>query len=350
MATLKPGDHFRSRFQIESLLGEGAHGEVYAARLLATTERFALKLTQLADRGDYSKVARALATARGAFTIDHPNVARVFDVGAEPDGTVYMVMELLKGCTVARLLRLGRTSVVFALAMAIEASKGISAAHEAQIIHRDIKPSNLFLVDAGHGRTEIKVLDFSTAKVFLEGIATTSGRASLGSPAYMAPEQLAGAAPHPGFDVYALGLVLWEALAGFHPFRACFGDVEALHRAQRDAVPPLLSEVAGLPARVDDVVRRAVAKDPAVRFRTMRELRAALVELCTWIVKEDRAGRLYLPVPAGQPAIPGEVNPYAVPEPLPAAPISPDHAEVGDTLPSGASLVGLLPPDANPHA
>jgi len=314
MPTFQPGDVFHHR-RVERFLAASAHGEVFAVRTLGTGEPFALKVMPLADRSSVAKVQRSLATARGAFGIDHPNVVKVYDLGCEPDGMVYVLTELLHGCSIAALLQWNRVSAVFALSVAIEAARGLTAAHQALVVHRDVKPSNLFLVNAGPHRTLVKLLDFSTAKVFPEGVETTSGRAGLGTPAYMAPEQLYGGTPHAGMDVYGLGMTLWELLAGWHPFYAVLADPIALRAHQRDVMPPLLSEVSGLSPRIDDVVRRAIAKPPAARYRTMLEMEHALVTLRAWLVEEERAGRAMLVVPAGQPAIPGETNPYEIQAP-----------------------------------
>lgn len=330
MPTFDPGHVFHS-LRVERFLSAGAHGEVYAARHLATGEPFALKIMALADVAGVGAVRRALAAARGAYGVDHPNVAKVHDLGCEADGIVYIVMELLQGCSLDALIRWGRVSAVFALSVAVEVAKGLAAAHGALIVHRDVKPPNLFLVRAGPHRTAVKVLDFSMAKVFPEGIETTAGRrAGLGTVAYSAPEQLSGAVPHPGFDVYGLGMTLWELLAGRHPFQSVLRDPEALIRHQRAVMPPLLSEVAGLPPRIDEVVRRAIAKEPAARYRTMGEMESALRALRAWLVDEDRAGRLMLVVPMGQPAIPGDVNPYDAPPP------ALDPLDTAETLPLGA--------------
>jgi serine/threonine-protein kinase len=313
MPIFQPGAVFH-HLRIERFLAAGSHGEVFAARHVATGETFALKVVKLADPADVGAVQRALAAARGAFGVDDPNVVKVHDIGCEAGGLVYLVMELLQGCSLDALIRWGRVSPVFALSVGIEAARGLAAVHGALIVHRDVKPSNLFLVNASPRHSAIKVLDFSLAKVFPEGIETTSGRrAGLGTPAYMAPEQLAGAVPHPGFDVYGLGLTVWELLAGCHPFEAALRDPEALIRAQRGSMPPLLSEIADLPPRIDDVVRRAIAKQPASRYPTMAEMKRALGELRAWLVDEDRGGRVIFAVPTGQPPMPGDVNPYDLP-------------------------------------
>jgi serine/threonine-protein kinase len=343
----QPGDVFRS-FKIERFIASGAHGDVHEVQNLATGERLALKTLRLADRADARKVARALATARGAHAVDHPNVAKVFDLGCEPDGTVYLLTELLQGCTIEKVLRWGRSSVVFALSVAIEAGKGLAAAHLAAIVHRDVKPSNLYLVNVAPHRTAIKVLDFSLAKVFPEGLETTAGhRAGLGTPAYAAPEQLIGATPHPRMDIFGLGMVLWELLAGRHPFQESLHDPQALLDKQRNAMPPLLSEIDDLPPRIDDVVRRALAKDPAARFPTMMEMVRALVELRAWLVQEQRAGRIYLVVPPGEVASPGDVNPYEIGiarASAPPAPAATIHAlDPAATLPFGVDARTLWP-------
>jgi serine/threonine-protein kinase len=334
MPAFYPGDLFHQHLCVERFLGAGAHGEVFAVRHLGTGEPFALKMTPLAGAASEAQVRRALAAARGAFSVDHPNVVKVYDLGCEPDGRVYLLMELLQGCSVAELLRWSRISVVMALSIAIEAARGLAAAHEMAVVHRDVKPGNLFLVSAGPRWTTVKVLDFSTAKVFHEGIETSTGRAGLGTVAYQAPEQLYGTVPHPVSDVYGLGMTLWEMLAGWHPFHAELPDPWALRCKQRDEMPPLLSEVADLHPRIDDVVRRAIAKHPGARYRAMTEMAQALIELRAWLLAESRAGRLLLVTPAGEPAISGDAGRV---DPLP-----PD--DVAARLPLGTqSLAALVP-------
>ncbi len=281
---------------------------LYEIRHRETGDLFALKTMHAADSVDPNKTARALAAAKGNFRIEHSNVVRVLDLNCEANGLVWMRTELLRGYTLQELLaRQGRLSLPFALAMAIEAAAGIAAIHDAQIIHRDVKPSNLFYTES----REVKVLDLSLAKVFPEGIETTVGgkRLGLGTPAYSAPEQLEGLVrPDVRFDIYGLGLTLWEMLTGTSPFADVLDNVPEIIKRQIKVMPPLLSEVARLPPQVDDVVRRAIAKDPMRRYSSAMEMVRALADLSAWVATEARAGRLRLKTPHGEPELPGDPN------------------------------------------
>ena len=237
---------------------------------------------------------------------------------------VWMRMELLQGCTLARLLAWqGRLSPLLAISVAYEAAWGLAAAHEAQIVHRDVKPANLFLVDRGQGRTALKVLDFSIAKWLAGEVTTTLGRASQGTAAYMGPEQLYGAPAHPCFDIYALGMTLWEMLAGFHPYVRDLQDMTALVVRQVREMPPSLSAGLSLPAEVDRVVFRALAKDPGARYPSMSAFARAPADLRAFLVGEEQAGRVRFHRFAREPAPPGnsvQQRAYVAPAPVPAAP------------------------------
>src|SRR5580693_5900735 len=182
--TFKPGDRFQ-HYTVGRLLGTGFHGSVHEIVHDHTGEPFALKTMHLANVGDARKVRRALAEARGTYGIDHAGVVRVHDFNCEDNGLVWMRLELLQGETLAGLLaRLGRLSPVFALSAGVEAADALHAAHEAGVIHRDVKPANLMYVTATRS---LKVIDFSIARFFAEGLQTTAGRAGMGTPAFMPP-------------------------------------------------------------------------------------------------------------------------------------------------------------------
>ncbi len=272
-----------------------------------TGDHFALKMMHLADAGHASKVRRSLSSATANYRIRHANVVTVHDLGCEEDGRVWVVMEWLRGRSVAEQLALqrGRLSVPMALHIAIEVCWGVDAAHEHGVIHRDIKPDNVWLTTDG----VVKVLDFSLAKVIPEGIATTvqlGVATGLGTVAYLAPEGLrADADVDARIDVYALGLMLWQMIAGRHPYQDALRSTTELIRRQIYVDPEPLSAVAGLPTYVDEFMRRAFAKKRDDRFSTMAEMARALMTLRDRLRADAEQGLVDLPVPHGEPPIPG---------------------------------------------
>ena len=304
---------------VESFLGAGASGQVYGIRHDFTHDRFALKVGHLKDRGSAKKVARALVEARATYGIRHHNVVSVIDIGCEPDGMVWQIMELLDGCSIEALLaRTPRLSPLYAIDLAVEVAWGLHAAHEQQVIHRDIQPSNVFVTEAGH----VKVLDFSLAKVIPSGLKTTHGRHTMGTTAYMSPEHLKRAPPTAQFDVYALGMLLWQMLAGRHPFAAHLDEMVALVNKQLHEDPESLVTAAGLPAYFDDVIRGATAKDPRSRYPGMWPLARALRELRERVRADPAAARLLQDPPAWERRHPIQPDPagfsqYRPPQALP---------------------------------
>jgi eukaryotic-like serine/threonine-protein kinase len=298
---VKPGDVFQ-QYTMERCLGIGLHGEVWLAKHLHTGAPFAMKLMHLQDVDDARKVRRALATAAGAYSLDHANVVKVHDLGCEPSGMVWVRMEYLAGRSIASLLARGPLSVLFALDVAIEVAWGLDAAHEAGIIHRDIKPDNVFLTSGG----AVKVLDFSIAKIIPAGIETTVRKLGMGTMPYMAPEQIAGADPDARFDIYALGLMLWETIAGYHPFHDALHSSGEIVRRQLHVDPaPLttLDRLRHLPEYVDALLRRATAKDPSARFFTIAEMAQAMIRVRDQLRADAEAGRLTIDKPMGEPTL-----------------------------------------------
>ena len=290
------GALFRDNFRVEGILGAGLHGEVYKVTHAHTGVSFALKVMHLEDRHQAGKVARALSTAKGAYRIQHANVVQIHDLGCEPDGKVWVLMELLEGRSLSSLLAPRRSlGALFALNVAIEVAWGLAAAHEAQIIHRDVKPDNVFLTSGG----VIKLLDFSIAKVLPEGVKTTQRKTGMGTPAYMSPAQIAGEAPDVRFDVYSLGFLLWEMIVGQHPFEDALRSTSEMFRRQHSVHPMPLSLAARLPDYVDVMMTRATAKDPAERFASIAAMARALIEVRDQLVADEAAGRIVLERGAG---------------------------------------------------
>ena len=256
------------RYERGPLLGRGGMAEVYAAtdRRLRREVAIKLLLPAMAARPDVCR--RFEAEARAAASLTHPNAVAVFDTG-EHDGAPYIVMERLPGETLADRLTAGPADPDRVRRLAHDVLGALSAAHAAGIVHRDVKPGNILLTPDGSA----KIADF--------GIATsldadpTSASHLIGTPAYLAPERLDGAPASPRSDIYSLGVVLYEALAGAKPFA---GDVqvavahaihERAHRPLTDARPDVDAGLAG-------VVEQAMARDPEARFPSAAAMAAAL--------------------------------------------------------------------------
>ena len=248
------------RYAIERKLGEGGMGVVYAARDDRLERTIALK-TLSAFSDDETARQRLWREARAAARVNHPNVCQIYEVG-EDGGRLFIAMELLEGEALSERLRGGALSVSQAVPIGLGMLAALSALHARGIVHRDLKPSNVFLTVHG-----VKLLDFGLARLELEGsldpaTALTRAGVLLGTPRYMAPEQMTGDVVDTRSDIFAAGAVLFEMLAG----RPAFSGrtiLEIFHATQYEH-PPALSGSPSV-AAVDRVIRRAMAKRPADR-------------------------------------------------------------------------------------
>lgn len=260
-------------------LGVGGMGEVYEADQTRTGTRRALKVLREAcdPRGQSARRMRIEGIA--LLQLDHPNVVRVFELGCLRDGRPFFTMELLEGMNLRQVMRGAQLPVPRAVWLIVQALDGLQAVHDRGIVHRDIKPSNLFWCRNG----TVKLLDFGVAK-WLDGselcpltqVRTEAGMA-LGTARYMAPEQLRGRGADSRSDLYAMALVLFELLAGRHPFDDGESP-EATVLARLHHPAPSLSQVASRPmdAGLEAVLARALAQEPKERFRTAKAFAAAL--------------------------------------------------------------------------
>ena len=257
------------RYELVEVVGRGGMGEVWAARDLRLGRSVAVKLLSSTMASDAGVRERFDAEARSAAGLGHPNVVQVFDSG-EDDGTPYLVMELLPGRTLADVVALGPLDPEAVRRIGIEVLGALGASHDAGILHRDIKPGNVLL--AADGRA--KVGDFGIAKS-TEGLNLTSTGMIVGTAAYLAPERVAGQAATPQSDLYAVGVVLYEALSGRRPFQADtpLGLMRAVEAHQ---AIPLAEARPGLERNLVATVERAMAKDPARRFSSAAAMAAAL--------------------------------------------------------------------------
>ena len=250
-------------------------GEVWAAQDLRLDRRVAVKVVRAPVASDPAVRARFGTETRAAARLSHPNVVTVFDSG-EQDGTPFLVMELLPGRTLADEFAEGPVSPERAQAVGVELLAGLAASHQAGILHRDIKPANVLLAEDGTAR----LADFGIAKSIEGGDATATG-VILGTAAYLAPERLAGRAATAQSDLYAVGAVLYEALAGRKPFTA--ETPLSLRRAiDQHAAPPLRDLRPELEPALAAAVERALATDPGDRFASAGEMAAAMATPSRW--------------------------------------------------------------------
>ncbi len=275
----KPGDLVAGKYVVDQLLGEGGMGAVFAATHRLTGKQVALKwmLPELAR--DEDAVHRFMREAQAAGRINHPNVVDVYDVG-QHDESFFLVMELLRGEPLTSALSRRDLTVREVLDILLRAMRGVASAHRQGVVHRDLKPDNIFLAYEEDGvRREPKVLDFGISKVSNEGQINprlTRTGAVVGTPYYMSPEQIRGSDTlDRRADVYAFGVILYEALTGQVPFIADTYGALVLEIAT--ATPKTPSElVPGLPPELSLVVMQAMARNAQDRFPDLESLIHAL--------------------------------------------------------------------------
>src|SRR5258706_2857144 len=279
---LKQGDMLAGKFRVERVLGSGGMGVVVEATHVTLKDRVALKFLRAARFADDITIRRFLQEAQAAAKIKSPHVARVVDVGTLENGSPYMVMEFLEGMDLGTLLeQSGVLPVEIAVSYVLQTCEALAAAHAARIIHRDIKPSNLFLTQGPDRAPVIKVLDFGISKLLdansLSGSITETQRA-MGSPSYMAPEQMRSARKVDGrADIWSTGVVLYELLTGQLPFTAeTIPELYALILDVTSVPRPMRTDRDDLPEELERIVLKCLAKDPDRRFRDVAELAEAL--------------------------------------------------------------------------
>jgi serine/threonine-protein kinase len=268
-------------YEILEVLGAGGMGVVVRARHQQLNSLVALKFIRPELAHDPDVVSRFSREARAASRLKSPHANRVFDLGALPDGTPYMVMEFLSGETLeARLLRQGPLPELEVRRWMSQALDALTEAHALGIVHRDLKPANLFLQRRPDGADSLVVLDFGVAKSvnpdIEAGLQQTAQRALVGSPAYMAPEQLTGGEPVDArTDLWALGCTMYALLTGHTAFHG--RDLLDVAWQIRNAAPAELPTE--LSAAMRACVRRCLEKAPGQRFQTTGELAAALAQI-----------------------------------------------------------------------
>ncbi|MBX3193237.1 MAG: protein kinase [Labilithrix sp.] len=268
------------RYRLEAKLGSGGMGIVYRASDLTMKRSVAVKLIRGVDgvELDEEVAGRFLREAKNTARIQHENIIEVFDLGRDGTGDMFFVMELLEGESLsAKLRRETKLAPETAIHILRQMCAALHVAHAAGIIHRDLKPANVMLVERAGDRNYVKVLDFGVAKSYAPDQQTqlTHTGMLVGTVEYMAPEQIMGRKVDGRTDIYALGCVMYRMFTGKAPFRD--GGVPAMIHAHLNVVPKSVVELApGLPAEIDRVVQRCLAKRPEQRYASMEELSTAL--------------------------------------------------------------------------
>ncbi len=346
------GKSLDQTYRIDQLLGKGGMGAVYRARDIHLNRDVAIKVMHAHFTDDQAFRARFLQEARAIATLDHPGIVQVYAIGQDM-GLLYIVMDFIPGQTLqAWLKRLAEERQIIALDESLRIVRRVAwalhYAHEKGVLHRDIKPSNIMLKPTDPALQEDGDLpfhpvltDFGLAKLAEGGVQTQTGT-TMGTPAYMSPEQCLGYEPDRRSDIYSLGILLYELVTGRVPFEAK-SLTEAIRQHTQEAPPPPRSVNADLPVEVENVVLRTLSKRKEDRFATAREMADALQEAIGHVPEG-----LSVP-PTLQAAAPG---PYvslmtrladAQESVVPAAPDSDVWADVSPVGGAGASLLVVSP-------
>ncbi len=261
-----------NRYRLLELVGSGGMAVVYKGVDTLLQRRVAVKVLREGFASDPAFLARFQREARAAANLDHPGIVTVYDVGQDDDQH-YIVMEYVDGHDLKTLIRQeGRLGIDEALDIAIQVCAGVGHAHKAGVIHCDIKPQNVLVTRDGRA----KVTDFGIARALSEA-GLTESETVWGSPLYFSPEQAAGEPPSPASDVYSIGVMMYEMLAGSPPFQAEKPAALALMH-MREEPSPLAVRNPQVPPQLEWIIRKVLAKEPSARYRTADQLAHVLEE------------------------------------------------------------------------
>jgi Flp pilus assembly protein TadD/TolB-like protein len=263
-----------SHYEILEELGGGGMGVVYKALDTRLRRHVALKFLPAELTRNAPAKQRFLLEAHAASTLDHPNVCTVHEVDETPDGRLFIAMAYYQGQSLRQRIEQGPLGVPEALKIALQVARGLEAAHRAGIVHRDVKPANIMLPPGG----EVKVLDFGLAKLEGEARRLTRTGTTMGTVAYMSPEQASGDTVDARSDLWSLGVVLYEMLTGRLPFKG-ERDHSLIYSILHDTAAALRTHLPGAPRAVERLLERLLEKDPRHRYQSATEVVAALEAL-----------------------------------------------------------------------
>ncbi|MCQ3954808.1 MAG: hypothetical protein DPW15_16330, partial [Chloroflexi bacterium] len=352
-STMTEGALLNDRYQLQETLGSGGMANVYLARDVVLDRPVAVKVLRREYSANENFQKQFLLEARSAANLSHPNIVTVHDFGIA-DNLIYIVMEHVPGKDLKALVReRGRYPYQQAIPLLIQACAGVGYAHRAGLVHCDIKPHNMLVAKDNR----LKVTDFGIARALATIKPGERNDVVWGSPLYFAPEQAAGETPTPASDVYSLGIVLYEILAGTPPFTASTADELArLHISARPL--PISEYVPDIPPSLEEIVMKILSKEPSSRYRTADQLGRVLQKFGTApppvkaakepvstppviTIKQDIAERL-APQPDPEPEY--YHPPYTPPPPPEPAPAyqAESPSEPIDWVAVGLGLIALL--------
>ena len=344
---LEVGEVVDRRYRLKREIARGGAGAVFEAEHLYTTRPVAIKLLIPEQLNATETRQRLLLEARALTVARHPGIVLGLDAGETDEGIPYLVMELLEGRTLEGILAVRRRiGVADAVYLGMQLCDALAAAHERDILHRDIKPSNVFICRTEAGREVAKIFDFGIARLPNQDQKITQQGAVLGTPEYMAPEQLlARDDVDARCDIYALGVSLYEALAGVVPFEGNFGEV--LLKVSTQPMPSLMARVGQVPIELEQAIEKALARDPADRFPTARAFAEALSRVPTG--DAPLSSLLGIRAAGGPPALPMRSMQRGAVPPAPAkVPPRPNSSRLPTPVPGSAPVSGALVPPPLP--
>ncbi len=255
-----------SRYRILEHLGGGGMGVVYKAEDTRLKRTVALKFLPPALTTDPEAKERFIHEAQAASSLQHNNICNVHDIDETPDGQLFIVMDLYEGETLKKKIERGPLKIEEAVGIAMQIAQGLAKAHEHEIVHRDIKPANVMVTSEG----VVKIVDFGLAKLSNRTMLTKTG-STLGTAAYMSPEQARGDPADHRTDIWSLGIVLYEMLTGKRPFEAEYENA-LLYSILNSEPEPITALRTGVPMELDRVVQKCLSKNPRGRYQHMDEV------------------------------------------------------------------------------
>ncbi|HEX5060474.1 MAG TPA: protein kinase [Kofleriaceae bacterium] len=340
------GREIAGRYRIVKKLGEGGMGAVYRGEQLSLKRAVAVKVLKPELGANQMILRRFNAEAEAVAKLSHPNTVNIYDFGQDSDGSLFIAMEFIEGRSLREAIQKeGPFSPTRSIAIALQVAASLSDAHAHSIVHRDLKPDNVMLQDRGRNKDVVRVLDFGIAKLRDDNRATqqamTQAGDMLGTPQYMAPEQIRGEAIDGRTDIYALGCMIYEMVTARLPYEApTIMAMLSKHLLETPVPPSQRRPDLAIPASIDQLVLGAMAKDPNARAATMEQFAEHLQSLLATLPADPNRS-------AGMSVQQGAATPFAPPTQPPPAYTPAGFAPPTTPPPSGgASYAAPTPPPA----